>query len=80
LVIKDASKSELLELDGITSEPNAFEGLIFSGNIDLFGEFIIELDDNVLLTESDSLIGDNKRVPNIGTELLLADSIEVVND
>jgi hypothetical protein len=29
-----------------------------------------EPDDNVLLTESDSLIGDRRSVPNIGTELL----------
>lgn len=57
------------------SDPNcAFVDLKFSGKIGLFGAS--EPDVNVLLTESDSLIGDNKRVPRMGTELFTDGKID----
>lgn len=55
----------------MTSDPNcAFVDVILSGKIDLLDVIAAkEPDDNVLFTESDSLIGDKRSVPNIGTEL-----------
>lgn len=57
-----------LEPDCITSDPNCvFVVLRLSGKIDLLGAS--EPDDSVLFTESDSLMGDSKSVPRIGTLL-----------
>lgn len=58
--------SSWLEPDGITSDPNCvLVDLRLSGKMDLLGA--CEPDDSVLLTESDSLMGDSRRVPRIGT-------------
>lgn len=53
-------------LVGLTNDANGvLVELMLSGRIDLLGAR--GLDDSVLFTESDSLMGDNKSVVRIGT-------------
>lgn len=63
----------LVSLDDTTSEPKAcaLVDLKLSGKIEFVGPTVIEPDDKVLLRESDSLMGERRRVPKIGMELLV---------
>ncbi len=69
----------LLSLDGITSEPNvcALVELKLIGKIEFVGATAIEPEDKVLLTESDSLMGERRSVPRIGMEVLFVVEVNI---
>lgn len=62
----------LVSLVVTISEPKvcALLDLMLYGKIEFVGPTVMEPDESVLLTESDSLMGERRSVPKIGMELL----------